>query len=137
MLVSCSESCHSLKTCSGGYLELTLCVFFLDLTHMVHIIDTEHPWDVYSINSGHVEIITCLEWDQSGKRCSNSVYFPGFTTLQSVVRCQEEGLDRLLLCLPLSVALCMDLVSWVCTDCCASHPFQIQRSYGFILTISD
>lgn len=38
-----------------------------DLTHMVHIIDTEHPWDVYSVNSGHVEAITCLEWDQSGE----------------------------------------------------------------------
>uniref|UniRef100_A0A8B9SUT1 Mediator of RNA polymerase II transcription subunit 16 n=1 Tax=Anas platyrhynchos TaxID=8839 RepID=A0A8B9SUT1_ANAPL len=37
-----------------------------DLTHMVHIIDTEHPWDVYSVNSGHAEVITCLEWDQSG-----------------------------------------------------------------------
>uniref|UniRef100_A0A8C9KX95 Uncharacterized protein n=1 Tax=Serinus canaria TaxID=9135 RepID=A0A8C9KX95_SERCA len=37
-----------------------------DLTHMVHIIDTEHPWDVYSVNSGHTEVITCLEWDQSG-----------------------------------------------------------------------
>lgn len=33
---------------------------------MVHIIDTEHPWDVYSVNSGHTEVITCLEWDQSG-----------------------------------------------------------------------
>lgn len=31
------------------------------------MIDTEHPWDVYSINSGHVEMITCLEWDQSGE----------------------------------------------------------------------
>ncbi|XP_048353108.1 mediator of RNA polymerase II transcription subunit 16 isoform X2 [Sphaerodactylus townsendi] len=39
-----------------------------DLTHMIHMIDTEHPWDVYSINSGHVETITCLEWDQSGSR---------------------------------------------------------------------
>ncbi|KAL8177694.1 UNVERIFIED_CONTAM: Mediator of RNA polymerase II transcription subunit 16 [Gekko kuhli] len=39
-----------------------------DLTHMIHMIDTEHPWDVYSINSGHVEMITCLEWDQSGSR---------------------------------------------------------------------
>uniref|UniRef100_A0A4W5P0B2 Mediator of RNA polymerase II transcription subunit 16 n=1 Tax=Hucho hucho TaxID=62062 RepID=A0A4W5P0B2_9TELE len=35
---------------------------------MVHIIDTEHPWDVYSINSGHAEVISCLEWDQSGSR---------------------------------------------------------------------
>uniref|UniRef100_A0A8C7NDE7 Mediator of RNA polymerase II transcription subunit 16 n=1 Tax=Oncorhynchus mykiss TaxID=8022 RepID=A0A8C7NDE7_ONCMY len=35
---------------------------------MVHIIDTEHPWDVYSINSGHGEVISCLEWDQSGSR---------------------------------------------------------------------
>lgn len=34
---------------------------------MVHIIDTEHPWDVYSVNSGHAEVITCLEWDQSGE----------------------------------------------------------------------
>ncbi|KAK1157175.1 mediator of RNA polymerase II transcription subunit 16 [Acipenser oxyrinchus oxyrinchus] len=39
-----------------------------DLTHMIHIIDTEHPWDIYSINSGHNEVITCLEWDQSGSR---------------------------------------------------------------------
>lgn len=39
----------------------------VDLTHMVHIIDTEHPWDVYSVNSGHAEVITCLEWDQSGE----------------------------------------------------------------------
>ncbi|KAL4634809.1 mediator complex subunit 16-like [Arapaima gigas] len=39
-----------------------------ELSHMIHIIDTEHPWDVYSINSGHTEVISCLEWDQSGSR---------------------------------------------------------------------
>ncbi|XP_069784098.1 mediator of RNA polymerase II transcription subunit 16 isoform X4 [Narcine bancroftii] len=39
-----------------------------ELTYMIHILDTEHPWDVYSINSGHYEIITSLEWDQSGSR---------------------------------------------------------------------
>uniref|UniRef100_A0A8B9KV72 Mediator of RNA polymerase II transcription subunit 16 n=1 Tax=Astyanax mexicanus TaxID=7994 RepID=A0A8B9KV72_ASTMX len=39
-----------------------------ELSHMIHIIDTEHPWDVYSINSGHREVISCLEWDQSGSR---------------------------------------------------------------------
>lgn len=39
-----------------------------DVSHMIHIIDTEHPWDVYSINSGHTEVISCLEWDQSGSR---------------------------------------------------------------------
>ncbi|XP_060734748.1 mediator of RNA polymerase II transcription subunit 16 [Tachysurus vachellii] len=39
-----------------------------DLSHMIHIIDVEHPWDVYSINSGHAEVISCLEWDQSGSR---------------------------------------------------------------------
>ncbi|KTF87888.1 hypothetical protein cypCar_00001638 [Cyprinus carpio] len=39
-----------------------------DLSHMIHIIDTDHPWDVYSINSGHTEVISCLEWDQSGSR---------------------------------------------------------------------
>lgn len=38
-----------------------------DVSHMIHIIDTEHPWDVYSINSGHSEVISCLEWDQSGE----------------------------------------------------------------------
>ncbi|KAM5230832.1 mediator of RNA polymerase II transcription subunit 16 isoform 7-T24 [Hipposideros larvatus] len=39
-----------------------------DLTRLIHILDTEHPWDVHSINSGHSEAITCLEWDQSGSR---------------------------------------------------------------------
>lgn len=39
-----------------------------DLTRLIHILDTEHPWDVHSINSGHCEAITCLEWDQSGSR---------------------------------------------------------------------
>ncbi|XP_066551750.1 mediator of RNA polymerase II transcription subunit 16 [Amia ocellicauda] len=39
-----------------------------DLSHMIHIIDSEHPWDVYCINSGHTEVISCLEWDQSGSR---------------------------------------------------------------------
>lgn len=34
---------------------------------MIHIMDTEHPWDVYSISSGHAEVISCLEWDQSGQ----------------------------------------------------------------------
>ncbi|KAJ4943238.1 hypothetical protein JOQ06_005742 [Pogonophryne albipinna] len=38
------------------------------VSHMIHIIDTEHPWDVYSINSGHTEVISCLEWDQSGSK---------------------------------------------------------------------
>ncbi|KAM9848344.1 mediator of RNA polymerase II transcription subunit 16 [Aulostomus maculatus] len=39
-----------------------------DVSHMIHIIDLEHPWDVYSISSGHTEVISCLEWDQSGSR---------------------------------------------------------------------
>jgi len=39
----------------------------VDLSHMIHIIDTDHPWDVFSINSGHTEVISCLEWDQSGQ----------------------------------------------------------------------
>eukprot|EP00069_Balaena_mysticetus_P010516 bmy_06645T0 len=39
-----------------------------DLTRMIHILDTEHPWDVHSIRSEHSEAITCLEWDQSGSR---------------------------------------------------------------------
>ncbi|XP_059950775.1 mediator of RNA polymerase II transcription subunit 16 isoform X2 [Mesoplodon densirostris] len=39
-----------------------------DLTRMIHILDTEHPWDVHSICSEHSEAITCLEWDQSGSR---------------------------------------------------------------------
>ncbi|XP_073659700.1 mediator of RNA polymerase II transcription subunit 16 isoform X5 [Tursiops truncatus] len=39
-----------------------------DLTRVIHILDTEHPWDVHSICSGHSEAVTCLEWDQSGSR---------------------------------------------------------------------
>ncbi|XP_052021796.1 mediator of RNA polymerase II transcription subunit 16 isoform X2 [Apodemus sylvaticus] len=39
-----------------------------DLTHLIHILDTEHPWEVHSVSSGHSEAITCLEWDQSGSR---------------------------------------------------------------------
>ncbi|XP_077573859.1 mediator of RNA polymerase II transcription subunit 16 isoform X1 [Stigmatopora nigra] len=39
-----------------------------DASHVIHIMDTEHPWDVYSISSGHAEVISCLEWDQSGSR---------------------------------------------------------------------
>ncbi|XP_037105220.1 mediator of RNA polymerase II transcription subunit 16 isoform X2 [Syngnathus acus] len=39
-----------------------------DVSQMIHIMDTEHPWDVYSISSGHAEVISCLEWDQSGSR---------------------------------------------------------------------
>ncbi|XP_053437477.1 mediator of RNA polymerase II transcription subunit 16 isoform X2 [Nycticebus coucang] len=39
-----------------------------DLTRVIHILDTEHPWDLYSIASEHSEAITCLEWDQSGSR---------------------------------------------------------------------
>ncbi|KAM9762464.1 mediator of RNA polymerase II transcription subunit 16 [Menidia menidia] len=39
-----------------------------EVSHMIHIIDTEHPWDVFSISSGHSEVISCLEWDQSGSR---------------------------------------------------------------------
>lgn len=34
---------------------------------MIHILDTEHPWDVHSVSSEHSEAITCLEWDQSGE----------------------------------------------------------------------
>ena len=45
---------------------MCVCVCVADVSHMIHIIDTEHPWDVYSINSGHSEVISCLEWDQSG-----------------------------------------------------------------------
>uniref|UniRef100_A0A8C9ULJ3 Mediator of RNA polymerase II transcription subunit 16 n=1 Tax=Spermophilus dauricus TaxID=99837 RepID=A0A8C9ULJ3_SPEDA len=39
-----------------------------DLTRTIHILDTEHPWDVHSVSSQHHEAITCLEWDQSGSR---------------------------------------------------------------------
>lgn len=42
-------------------------LFPADLTHMIHILDTEHPWEVHSVSSGHSEAITCLEWDQSGE----------------------------------------------------------------------
>ncbi|XP_021563976.1 mediator of RNA polymerase II transcription subunit 16, partial [Carlito syrichta] len=31
-----------------------------DLTRMIHILDTEHPWDVHSIPSEHSEAITCV-----------------------------------------------------------------------------
>lgn len=42
---------------------------------MIHILDTEHPWEVHSVSSGHSEAITCLEWDQSGeaRRCALSL----------------------------------------------------------------
>ncbi|KAH0625750.1 hypothetical protein JD844_033964 [Phrynosoma platyrhinos] len=53
-----------------------------DLTHMIHILDTEHPWDVYSINSGHVEIITCLEWDQSGRKSGASNFGEKFSRVK-------------------------------------------------------
>lgn len=49
-----------------------MCVFVSDVSHLIHIIDTEHPWDVYSINSGHAEVISCLEWDQSGEVSTHS-----------------------------------------------------------------
>uniref|UniRef100_A0A8C9DT91 Mediator of RNA polymerase II transcription subunit 16 n=1 Tax=Prolemur simus TaxID=1328070 RepID=A0A8C9DT91_PROSS len=39
-----------------------------DLTRVIHILDTEHPWDLHSVASEHSEAITCLEWDQSGSR---------------------------------------------------------------------
>lgn len=56
-----------------------LCVLFpADLTHMIHILDTEHPWEVHSVSSGHSEAITCLEWDQSGEAMSLlSIQSPG------------------------------------------------------------
>lgn len=44
-----------------------MCFCVSDISHMIHIIDTEHPWDVYCISSGHTEVISCLEWDQSGE----------------------------------------------------------------------
>ncbi|KAB1279377.1 Mediator of RNA polymerase II transcription subunit 16 [Camelus dromedarius] len=36
------------------------------LTRVIHILDTEHPWDVHSLSSEHSEAITCLEWDPAG-----------------------------------------------------------------------
>lgn len=59
------SSCEVLEMPAGD--ERPQFSLLVDLTHMVHIIDTEHPWDVYSVNSGHTEVITCLEWDQSGE----------------------------------------------------------------------
>lgn len=50
-----------------GHTDLTCSPSIADLTHMIHILDTEHPWEVHSVNSGHSEAITCLEWDQSGE----------------------------------------------------------------------
>lgn len=50
-----------------SHTDLTCSLSTADLTHMIHILDTEHPWEVHSVPSGHSEAITCLEWDQSGK----------------------------------------------------------------------
>lgn len=50
-----------------SHTDLTCSPSIADLTHMIHILDTEHPWEVHSVNSGHSEAITCLEWDQSGE----------------------------------------------------------------------
>lgn len=61
----CSCSCKRQK---GQICKSYAYPFGLDLSHMIHIIDSEHPWDVYSINSGHTEVISCLEWDQSGEQ---------------------------------------------------------------------
>lgn len=47
------------------------------MSHMIHIIDTEHPWDVYCISSGHTEVISCLEWDQSGEPALLQLSFVG------------------------------------------------------------
>ncbi|EPQ08055.1 Mediator of RNA polymerase II transcription subunit 16 [Myotis brandtii] len=46
-----------------------------DLTRLIHILDTEHPWDVHSISSEHSEAITCLEWDQSGEGGAGKSHF--------------------------------------------------------------
>lgn len=43
------------------------------MTHMIHILDTEHPWEVHSVSSGHSEAITCLEWDQSGEAARSTL----------------------------------------------------------------
>ena len=53
---------------------------------MIHIIDTEHPWDVYCISSGHTEVISCLEWDQSGEPAV-LLLFAFFTSLLCVRHC--------------------------------------------------
>ncbi|XP_078478716.1 mediator of RNA polymerase II transcription subunit 16 [Lampetra planeri] len=37
-------------------------------SYPIHIMDPEHPWDVCTVRSGHSDVITCLEWDQSGAR---------------------------------------------------------------------
>uniref|UniRef100_A0A8C7SF26 Mediator of RNA polymerase II transcription subunit 16 n=1 Tax=Oncorhynchus mykiss TaxID=8022 RepID=A0A8C7SF26_ONCMY len=61
-----SDHCPSIPlACAWSCRNLTIC-FVSEVRHVVHIIVTEHPWDVYSIYSGHAEVISCLEWDQSG-----------------------------------------------------------------------
>ncbi|KAG8519206.1 Mediator of RNA polymerase II transcription subunit 16, partial [Galemys pyrenaicus] len=61
--LACAWSCRSLVAFTTGLRDDDQ-----DLTRMIHILDTEHPWDVHSISSEHSEAITCLEWDQSGSR---------------------------------------------------------------------
>lgn len=58
-----SRGCRSFLVVTAA----VLCAVPADLTRMIHILDTEHPWDVHSVNSEHSEAITCLEWDQSGE----------------------------------------------------------------------
>lgn len=58
-----SRGCRSFPVVTAA----VLCAVPADLTRMIHILDTEHPWDVHSVNSEHSEAITCLEWDQSGE----------------------------------------------------------------------
>lgn len=67
----------------------------LDVSHMIHIIDTEHPWDVFSINSGHTEVISCLEWDQSGETGTQHGIVVSCCVCLAVSLCVSEG-SRLL-----------------------------------------
>lgn len=79
------------------FLLCFLCMCVSDVSHMIHIIDTEHPWDVYSINSGHSEVISCLEWDQS-------------------------GVLKVVFNYPASFCLFPPLFIWVCVCTCAQAP---------------
>lgn len=65
----CSWSCRNLLAFST---DLKSDDDGKDVSHMIHIIDSEHPWDVFSIDSGHADVISCLEWDQSGSRLLSS-----------------------------------------------------------------
>ncbi|XP_014395542.1 PREDICTED: mediator of RNA polymerase II transcription subunit 16 [Myotis brandtii] len=112
-----------------------------DLTRLIHILDTEHPWDVHSISSEHSEAITCLEWDQSGEGGAGKVgrvlCEPSLTPLQSGASSFGEKFSRVKFSPSLTLFGGKPMEGWIAVTVSGLVTVSLLKPSGQVLTSTE